>query len=53
MCNYVCLYFIKDEIECLYVILNVVKEIKDLNMNIRESLRKIGVVFFFIREVSL
>ena len=50
--TYVCSYFTKDETECSHAILNAAKETKDSNMNIRESLRKIGAAFLSIREVS-
>lgn len=50
--TYVCSYFTKDETECSQAILNAAKETKDSNMNIRESLRKIGAAFLSTREVS-
>ena len=42
----------KDESECSQAIINATKEAKDSNMNIRESLRKIGAAFLSTREVS-
>lgn len=50
MCN-LCL-FTKDESECSQAILNITKEARDSNLNIRDSLRKIGATSLATREVS-
>ena len=50
--TYVCSYFSKDETECSQAIMNAAKEAKDNNLNIRESLRKVGTAFLSCREVS-
>ena len=50
--TYVCSYFSKDETECSQAITNAVKEAKNSNLNIRESLRKVGAAFLSTREVS-
>ena len=49
---YVCSYFSKDETECSQAIMNAAREAKDNNLNIRESLRKVGTAFLSCREVS-
>ena len=43
--TYVCSYFTKDETECSQAIVNAAKEAKTSNLNIRDSLRKIGAAF--------
>lgn len=50
--TYVCSYFSKDETECSQAITNAVKEAKNSNLSIRESLRKVGAAFLSTREVS-
>lgn len=50
--TYVCSYFSKDETECSQAIMNAAREAKDNNLNIRESLRKVGTAFLSCREVS-
>ena len=50
--TYVCSYFTKDETECSQAIMNAAKEAKDVNMNIRDGLKKIGAAFLSTREVS-
>ena len=50
--TYVCSYFSKDETECSQAITNAAREAKDNNLNIRESLRKVGTAFLSCREVS-
>lgn len=50
--TYVCSYFTKDESECSQAIMNAAKEAKDANMDIRNSLKKIGAAFLSTREVS-
>ncbi|KXJ21270.1 ATP-dependent DNA helicase PIF1 [Exaiptasia diaphana] len=50
--TYVCSYFTKDETECSQAIMNVAKEAKVANMNVREGLKKIGAAFLSTREVS-
>ena len=50
--TYVCSYFTKDETECSQAIVNAAKEAKTSNLNIRDSLRKIGAAFLSTREVS-
>ena len=49
--TYVCSYFSKDETECSQAITQQRKP-KDNNLNIRESLRKVGTAFLSCREVS-
>ena len=49
---YVCSYFSKDVTECSQAIMNAVREGKDNNLNIGESLRKVGTAFLSCREVS-
>ena len=49
---YVCSYFSKDETECSQAIMNAAREAKDNNLNIRESLRRVGTAFLSCREVS-
>ena len=49
---YVCSYFSKDETECSQAIMNAAREAKENNLNIRESLRKVGTAFLSCREVS-
>ena len=50
--TYVCSYFTKDETECSQAIVNAAKEAKASNLNIRDSLRKVGAAFLSSREVS-
>ena len=50
--TYVCSYFSKDETECSQAIMNAAREAKDNNLNIRESLKKVGTAFLSCREVS-
>ena len=50
--TYVCSYFSKDETECSQAIMNAAKEAYDNNLNIKESLRKVGTAFLSCREVS-
>ena len=50
--TYVFSYFSKDETECSQAITNAVKEAKNYNLSIRESLRKVGAAFLSTREVS-
>ena len=50
--TYVCSYFSKDETECSQAIMNAAREAKDNNLNIRETLRKVGTAFLSCREVS-
>ena len=50
--TYVCSYFSKDETECSQAIMNAAREAKDNNLNIGESLRKVGTAFLSCREVS-
>ena len=50
--TYICSYFSKDETECSQAITNAAKEAKQSNLNVRESLRKIGAAFLSTREVS-
>ena len=50
--TYICSYFTKDETECSQAIINAAKEAKANNMDIRDSLRKIGAAFLSTREVS-
>ena len=50
--TYVCSYFSKDETECSQAIMNAAKEAKENNLNIRESLKKVGSAFLSCREVS-
>ncbi|XP_078375419.1 uncharacterized protein LOC144658809 isoform X2 [Oculina patagonica] len=50
--TYVCSYFSKDETECSQAIMNAAKEAKADNLNIRESLKKVGSAFLSCREVS-
>lgn len=50
--TYVCSYFSKDETECSQAIMNAAKEAKANNVNIRESLKKVGAAFLSCREVS-
>ena len=50
--TYVCSYFSKDETECSQAIMNAAKEANDNNLNIKESLRKVGTAFLSCREVS-
>ena len=50
--TYVCSYFTKCETECSQAILSAAKEAKASNLNIRDTLRKIGAVFLSTREVS-
>ena len=50
--TYICSYFSKDENECSQAITNAAKEAKQSNLNVRDSLRKIGAAFLSIREVS-
>ena len=49
--TYVCSYFSKDETECSQAIMNAAREAKDNNLNIRESLKKVGTAFLSCREV--
>ena len=51
--TYVCSYFSKDETKCSQAIMNAAREAKDNNLNIRESLRKVGSAFLSSREVSV
>lgn len=48
--TYVC--FTKDETECSQAIVNAAKEAKASNLNIRDSLRKVGAAFLSSTEVS-
>lgn len=50
--TYICSYFTKDETECSQAIINAAKEAKANNMDITDSLRKIGAAFLSTREVS-
>ena len=50
--TYVCSYFTKCETECSQAILSAAKEAKASNLNIRDTLRKIGAVFLSTREES-
>lgn len=50
--SYVCSYFSKDETECSQAIMNAAKEAKRNNLDIRESLKKVGASFLSCREVS-
>ena len=50
--TYICSYFSKDETECSQAITNAAKEAKNSNLNVRDSLRKIGAAFLSTREVS-
>ena len=50
--TYVCSYFSKDETECSQAIMNAAREAKENNLNIRESLKKVGTAFLSCREVS-
>ena len=50
--TYICSYFSKDETECSQAITNAAKEAKNSNLNVRDSLRKIGAAFLPTREVS-
>lgn len=49
---YICLYFTKDDTECSQAIMNVAKEAKEGNLNIKDRLRKIGAAVLSTREVS-
>lgn len=50
--TYICSYFSKDETECSQAISNAAKEATNSNLNVQESLRKIGAAFLSTREVS-
>ena len=50
--TYICSYFSKDETECSQAITKAAKEAKSSNLNVRDSLRKIGAAFLSTREVS-
>ena len=50
--TYVCSYFSKDETECSQGIMNAAKEAKTENLDVRESLKKVGAAFLSCREVS-
>lgn len=50
--TYVCSYFTKDETECSQAIVNAVKGAKATNLDIRNSLKKIGAVFLSTREIK-
>lgn len=50
--TYVCSYFTKIETECSRAILSAAKEAKASELNIRDTLRKIGASFLSTREVS-
>ena len=52
-CNtYVCSYFSKDETECTQPITSAAKEAKQSNLNVRDTLRKVGAACLSTREVS-
>ena len=50
--TYACLYFTKDETECSQAIMNASKQAREINLNVRDVLRKIGAAFLPSREVS-
>ncbi|XP_015779208.1 PREDICTED: uncharacterized protein LOC107357078 [Acropora digitifera] len=50
--TYICSYFSKDETECSQAISNAAKEARNSNLNVQDSLRKIGAAFLSTREVS-
>ena len=50
--TYVCSYFSKDETECSQAILSAAKEAKMNNLDVKESLKKVGAAFLSYREVS-
>ena len=50
--TYICSYFSKDETECSQAITNAAKEARNSNLNIQDSLKKIGAAFLSTREVS-
>ena len=50
--TYVCSYFLKDETESSQAIMNAAREAKDNNLNVKESLKKVGGAFLSCREVS-
>ena len=50
--TYICSYFSKDKTECSQAITNAAKEARNSNVNVRDSLRKIGAAFLSTREVS-
>ena len=50
--TYACSYFTKDETECSQAIMNASKQAREINLNVRDVLRKIGAAFLSSREVS-
>ena len=50
--TYICSYFSRDETECSQAITNAAKEARNSNLNIQDSLKKIGAAFLSTREVS-
>ena len=51
--TYVCSYFTKDETECSQAIINAPKEAKSANMDIRNGLKKLVLLFFLLERLAL